>query len=328
MMPWQWSPYQLADGTVIATRFIKGGRELHDRRKRLLGRIARNRGRTGIIARGEQDNAALWRKINALDEQEAHRISRRIVEFALAYGATILVFEHLGNFKPERGRYSKRANEKRTYWLRGRIFNYSRYKAWEHGLLTCRVNPRNTSRLCGRRASQPLEKQPRLTPLCGGRVFRYQAGEAPRSYRPGAPLVLCPECGGQDQADRNATKVIGFRFVERYLAEKPQPDGTAIAVKAEGGGDLHEDFTLVKARNGCRLPAELERHEVSTGHGTAQVVQDGQVLATTVSLSLKCAPEAATTSQMLPERCTQGSQKKPPRFSACGVSRIGVDFYR
>ena len=31
---------QLADGTVIATRFIKGERELHDRRKRLLGRIA------------------------------------------------------------------------------------------------------------------------------------------------------------------------------------------------------------------------------------------------------------------------------------------------
>lgn len=284
---------QQVNGTVVATRFIKGGSELHDRRKRLLGRIAHNRSRTGLIALGEPDNAALWRKINALDEQEAHRVSRRIVEFARQYGATILVFEHLGHFKPLRGRYSKRANEKRTYWLRGRIFNYSRYKAWEHGLLTCRVNPRNTSRLCGRRVSRLLEQRTGLIPLCGGRVFRYQAGEAPLAYRPGAPLILCPECGGKDQADRNATKVIGFKFFERYLTEKPQSEGIAIAVKAEGGGDLLENFTQVKAGNGCRLPAEPERHEVSTGPGTAPVVEngqvlsiiEGQVLATTVSLA-------------------------------------------
>src|SRR5262249_4274750 len=34
---------QRADGTVLASRFFRGGNELHDRRKRLLGRIARNR---------------------------------------------------------------------------------------------------------------------------------------------------------------------------------------------------------------------------------------------------------------------------------------------
>lgn len=276
---------QLADGTVIASRLIKGGRELHDRRKRLLGRIARNRRLTGIIAQGEQDNAALWRKINALDEDEAHRVSRRIVEFARGYGATILVFEHLGNFKPTRGRYSKWANEKRSYWLRGRIFKYSRYKAWEYGIFTCRVIPRNTSRLCGGRVSREREEQATFPPLCGGWVFRYQEGQVPLTYQSGAPLVLCPVCGKKGQADFNATQVIGYKFFARYLAEKPQPDGSAIAVKAEDGGDLQDNFTQVKAVDGSGLPAQRSRHEVSTGLGTAPVATNGQVLATTVSFA-------------------------------------------
>src|SRR5262249_31386582 len=137
-----------ADGTVIATRFIRGGRQAHGRRKCALGRIARNRRRTGLIAEGVQDNSDLWTEVRLLDQEVAHRHSRRIVDFALAYGASILVFEHLGSFQPERGRYSRRANSKRAYWLRGRIFRYAKYKAWGQGIITCQVNPRNTSRDC------------------------------------------------------------------------------------------------------------------------------------------------------------------------------------
>ena len=105
---------QTVKGTVIATRFIGGGKHLHGLRKRLLGRIARNRGKTGITASGEQDNAALWTKIRAIDEDTAHQVSHRIIQFAQAHGASILVFEHLAHFKPQKGKYSKRGNEKRS----------------------------------------------------------------------------------------------------------------------------------------------------------------------------------------------------------------------
>ncbi len=81
------------EGTVVATRFIKGGKQLHGLRKRQLGRIARNRSKTGMIAEGEQDNAALWAKIRALDEESAHQVSHRIVLFAKEHQASILVFE-------------------------------------------------------------------------------------------------------------------------------------------------------------------------------------------------------------------------------------------
>src|SRR5215472_10704519 len=54
---------QTAEGTILATRFIGGGRAIAGFRKQQLGRIAHNRKQTGIIAGGEQDNAALWRKL-------------------------------------------------------------------------------------------------------------------------------------------------------------------------------------------------------------------------------------------------------------------------
>ena len=57
------------EGSILATKFIGGGRRVNGLRKKQLGRIARNRRKTGIIAEGEQDNADLWRKIRNTDEQ-------------------------------------------------------------------------------------------------------------------------------------------------------------------------------------------------------------------------------------------------------------------
>ena len=56
------------EGSTLATLFIGGGQRVSGFRKRILGRIARNRKRTGIIARCEQDNADLWQKIRNVDD--------------------------------------------------------------------------------------------------------------------------------------------------------------------------------------------------------------------------------------------------------------------
>ncbi|EFH81948.1 transposase, IS605 OrfB family [Ktedonobacter racemifer DSM 44963] len=109
---------QTVDGTILATSFIGNGTAVSGCRKKLLGRIAHNRSQTGIIAEGEQDNADLWAKIRHVDEQIAHQVSARIVQFAIEQQASILVFEHLGNLRPEKGTYSRRGNRKRAYWMR------------------------------------------------------------------------------------------------------------------------------------------------------------------------------------------------------------------
>lgn len=189
-----------SDGTQVATRFIRGGDSLNGRRKRLLGIIAVKRSQTGSLNKDEQDNKALWAKISHINEYEAHRISRRILEFAQEHGASIIIFEHLGGFKPEKGKYSRRGNSKRAYWLRGKIFRYARYKAWEHGIITSRVSPKDTSRLCA---------------VCGKRVARYGERDKPEGYRPGAPLYTCA-CGKRGNADLNAARNIAKRFFLRY----------------------------------------------------------------------------------------------------------------
>ncbi|HZR42167.1 MAG TPA: transposase [Ktedonobacteraceae bacterium] len=258
------------EGTVVATRFIGGGKELHGLRKRQLGRVARNRSKTGIIAEGEQDNAALWAKIRALDEDCAHQISHRIIAFAKAHQASILVFEHLGHFKPQKGKYSKRGNEKRSYWLRGKIFKYTKYKAYnEGGLITCRVSPRNTSRECAR---------------CGSLVARYDAAKLAEGYTPGAPLVFCAHCNMRGNADRNASIVIGKRLLARYQTpssqttskEKPQAVlATDRPVKT--GGDLCSQ----DAESRGRLSTDPVRHGTGVEQGTAHVSVQRMVRAET-----------------------------------------------
>jgi transposase len=113
-------------------------------------------------------------------------VSARIVQFAASHGASILVFEHLGNLQPEKGKYSRRGNTKRAYWMKGRIFHYAKYKGWQQKIITSRVNPRNTSRECHR---------------CHSLIIRYAQGHPVEGYTPGAPLCLCPVCALRGHSD-------------------------------------------------------------------------------------------------------------------------------
>jgi len=230
---------------------------------RRLATLPRNRAKKGVIAEGEQDNTQLWAKIRNLDEDCAHQVSHRIVQFAREHQASILVFEHLGHFKPQKGKYSRRGNEKRSYWLRGKIFNYTKYKAWnESGIITCRVSPRNTSRECAR---------------CGAQVARYDATKPAEGYTPGAPLVSCSQCQMRGNADRNASIVIGKRLLARYqqttLKEKP----LALLQRAErsskeGGVRRSQD-----AKGKRRPSTDLAGHGTANAQGTAQGSSAGMV---------------------------------------------------
>lgn len=52
-----------------------------------------------------------WDKIKNIQDYEAHRISRRIVDWAVKHKANVIVFEHLGNLQPQQGKYSHRQNQ-------------------------------------------------------------------------------------------------------------------------------------------------------------------------------------------------------------------------
>ena len=246
---------QTVEGTILATSFIGEGTEIAGFRKKLLGRIARNRSQTGIIAENAQDNADLWAKIRHVDEHIAHLVSARIVQFAREQQASILVFEHLGNLKPEKGKYSRRGNMKRAYWMKGRIFRYSKYKAWNAGgIITCRVNPRDTSRECHR---------------CHANVCRFKAGQPESGYTPGAALCLCPQCQMRGHADRNASIRIGQRLIARYA--EPFKEKPHTAVRCAGRVSQETGVVLSQEAKRQRGPSiSKARHGERNAHGTAQ----------------------------------------------------------
>jgi IS605 OrfB family transposase len=251
------------EGSILATKFIHGGRRVNGFRKKQLGRVARNRRKTGIIAQGEQDNGNLWRKINHVDEQIAHLVSARIVQFAKEHEASILVFEHLGNLKPAKGKYSHRGNSKRAFWMKGRIFEYAKYKAYNEGILTSRVNPRNTSRECARRV--PFG-------YCHSLVARYSEGQPAEGYTYGAPLVLCHQCGMRGNSDRNASLVIGQRLVARYqkpLKEKPHTPLKAGRVEQSRGVVISQDAKSVGTRpsTGSARHGDRDIHPLDKSRG-------------------------------------------------------------
>ncbi len=188
---------QDAEGRVLATLFISGAKDNH-LRKRRLEQIVRLQKATGVIPESESFAVDLWRKIRHLGDDAVHQVSRRIVDFAQKHGAKVIVFEHLGGFRPEKGTKSRKLNQKLSYWLRGRIFRYTQYKALHEGIVTVRVNPRDTSRRC---------------PYCGFlAVERYTPGRAN-----GAKLARCLNCGTHDvNADWLATLNIGRKFRGRY----------------------------------------------------------------------------------------------------------------
>ncbi len=244
---------QTVAGTILATRFIGGGRRIAGFRKKLLGRIARNRRKTGMIAEGEQDNADRWRKIRNVDDSSAHLVSARIVQFARQHEATIVVFEHLGSLKPQKGKYSHRGNSKRAFWMKGRLFKYAKYKSYHEGMLTSRVNPRNTSRECAG---------------CHSLVARYEEGQPAEGYTSGAPLVLCQECGMRGNADRNASLVIGQRLITRYHPSSQEKPPTPLAIERgekSPGVAVCQDATR---EEGPSIPPA--RHADRNEHGTAQ----------------------------------------------------------
>ncbi len=250
---------QTVEGSILATTFIHGGQRVNGIRSKLLGRIARNRHKTGTIAENEQDHVHLWKKIRHVDEQVAHLVSSRIVQFAKQYAAPVLVFEHLGNLKPTKGKYSKRGNNKRAYWMKGRIFRYAKYKAYNASILTSRVNPRNTSRECAR---------------CHSLVARYAEGQEAVGYTYGAPLVYCACCAMRGNADRNASLLIGQRLVTRYQKQEKPPTPLLAKREPKGSGEAHPQDA--KSRNRPSLQTASAWGELRAWHRSGCVVWDGK----------------------------------------------------
>ena len=195
------------------------------RRKSVLGKIARKMHLTGRVDKGFA--STLFTKISRRERNEGLRIANDIIEFAHRHNCKVIVFEHLGNLKPKRGKYSKRSNQKRAYWLKDKIVQNTRRIAYQkYAILTARVNPKDTSRLCAVDRTQVWRGNhylPTLLEFCDG-------------YRHGGKCYVTVT-GYRGNSGLNAARNIGLKFLARRF-ELPR-----LELKVEGKG-----FNVKKAK--------------------------------------------------------------------------------
>ncbi|GAA6617731.1 hypothetical protein [Scytonema sp. NUACC26] len=180
-------------------------------RKRDLGLIAIRMRKTGIVKKGFCNQR--WEKISNRENEAGRAIAREIVEFAMYWNCSVISFEHLKNLKPCKGKYSKRSNQKRAYWLKSKVFNeVSRIAFQDYGILTTRVNPRDTSRL------DPWGQElARLDNYSGFLAINLiKEGKLENSYQKGANFVVNINTSYSAHSGLNAARNIGLKAILRH----------------------------------------------------------------------------------------------------------------
>jgi putative transposase len=128
-----------------------------------------------------------------------HVLSKRIVQNTPT-GATI-VFENLTNIRERSdiGKSKKHDTKRRLHaWSFAQLYDFTVYKAQEHGIRVERIDPRHTSQVCSR---------------CG---YYHRANRRSQS------LFLCRSCSYSLNADLNAS----YNIRSKYLASLGTPLGS------------------------------------------------------------------------------------------------------
>jgi transposase len=195
---------------IIQTVFVTDhGLDAH--RYRHLKRIAKKQWQAGRPVKGEHSNRQLWRHIDRLNEDAAHKVARQIAEVCASYPGCILLFERLRTIKPGKGSKSRRMNRRRANQLRGKINQYARQKAYLHQIVTVETNAHGTSQYCSRCGSK-------------GERFSYRGGQ--RIVERWGKLFACPVCHLEAHADFNGSVNVHHSFYREWHwqpRKKPPP---------------------------------------------------------------------------------------------------------
>jgi putative transposase len=184
---------------VLATLFVPG-RAHESRRLRRLSAIRRRQRASGRPTKGVRSNKRCWERLTQAEEDTARKTARKIVDFAKAHGSKVIVFEALNRMPSTRRMgWTRRQNLRRSWWMRGRILEFSRYMALWDGILVVRRDPAFTSKAC---------------PRChayGERFSLRAGGRGPRH------TFRCPACGWEGNADLVGALNLKKKWDRRFL---------------------------------------------------------------------------------------------------------------
>jgi len=131
-----------------------------------------------------------------------HRASNSIVEEALRYDCDVIAFENLTHIRARtRASWGHR-------WAFRTLYEQVEYKAEAVGLTVKQVPARNTSKRCAECGFTATENRPTRSAFC------------------------CQECGARANADYNAAKNIGLRYVRRGHQSSRRTGDSQLALKS------------------------------------------------------------------------------------------------
>ncbi|WP_414590099.1 hypothetical protein [Scytonema sp. PCC 10023] len=205
-----------ADGSVneLARTTLSGHRSHVKRRKLRLGKIAKLMSKTGLIIKGFASTR--WEQIKRCEREAANQLSAQLIDFAHRWRCAVIVFEFLGNLKPQLGRYSRRSNQKRAYWLKSKVMDETSRKARQnHNILSAKVNPRNTSKLSAKDGCEVLRTSDMdVAELMANNPKVWDNFKRTHGYHPGSLAVT--RNGYIINSGYNAARNIGIKFLTRY----------------------------------------------------------------------------------------------------------------
>ncbi|WP_033375378.1 IS200/IS605 family accessory protein TnpB-related protein [Spirulina subsalsa] len=129
-------------GTVISRKFFHRGGDI-DRRDKVLQQIRNKAKQTKKLHKGFCKG--LYRRAKGINHNMAQHISKEIVQFALQYGASVIVFEDLKAWKPKGGRKRSTLKQRFHGWLHRLLVQLTENKFVESGGKVELVYPRGTS---------------------------------------------------------------------------------------------------------------------------------------------------------------------------------------
>ena len=226
-----------SDGTVVARLFINQASE-KDRLNSLLGKLSKATRNSGI----KNSKPNLWRKINNIKKHIAIDTMNKIIAFAQANNATVIVFEHLGKMRVPKGFYgARRLRFKLQYWTKQFIYRKTLDKAHSLGLRVSRVSAKNTSRLA-----------------YDGSGFVSRGEIDPTKLyknKPSKNYSICKFTTGKIyNADLNASYNIGARYFIREII-KPLSEKTRLQLEAKvpllAARNQHTLSTLISLKAAC-----------------------------------------------------------------------------
>jgi IS605 OrfB family transposase len=197
-------------GVVIETVFIKDD-GLDQHRYQHMKTVSKHQWQSGKPVKGEHSNINSWDHIQRTNDDFAHKVSRVIVNICENYPGCVLLFERLRKIKPKKGESkSHRMNRRKANQLKGKIFEYSKYKAYIIAIVTVEVNPHGTSQYCS---------------CCGQKGERFSYIDGKRVICKWGKLFYCPHCKRIVNADFNASENMHHSFYNEFHWEfkKKQP---------------------------------------------------------------------------------------------------------